>query len=85
MQTLIAGGADVNERDATGMTPLMIAAAQGETAIARMLIAAGADVAATTEDGTTALMSRRLGEPRRGGAPADRAAAPTSTRRAPAG
>src|SRR6185295_15838856 len=47
VQTLIAGGADVNQRDATGMTPLMIAAAQGETAIARTLIAAGADVAAT--------------------------------------
>ena len=41
VQTLIAGGANVNERDATGMTPLMVAAAQGQTAIARMLVAAG--------------------------------------------
>ena len=54
VQTLIDGGANVNDRDPAGMTPLMIAAAQGETAIARTLIAAGADLAATAEDGTTA-------------------------------
>ena len=56
VQQLIAAGADVNEIDATGMTPLMIAASQGETAIARMLLAAKADVNAASEDGTTALM-----------------------------
>jgi Raf kinase inhibitor-like YbhB/YbcL family protein len=56
VQSLIAGGADVNEMDATGMTPLMVAASQGRAAIARILIAAGADVKASSEDGTTALM-----------------------------
>src|SRR4051812_33634710 len=53
VQTLIAGGANVNERDAGGMTPLMIAASQGQTAIARMLVTAGADIDAATDDGAT--------------------------------
>src|SRR6187455_447514 len=57
VQSLVAGGANVNERDATGMTPLMVAAAAGHTAIARTLIAAGAEVGAAAPDGTTALMS----------------------------
>ncbi|HYM21688.1 MAG TPA: YbhB/YbcL family Raf kinase inhibitor-like protein [Vicinamibacterales bacterium] len=56
VRRLIAAGADVNEMDATGMTPLMVAASQGQTAIARLLIAAKADVNAAGDDGTTALM-----------------------------
>src|SRR5438477_5453817 len=52
----IAKGADVNQPDTTGMTPLMIAAEQGRTGIAEMLIAAGASVRASAGDGTTALM-----------------------------
>ena len=56
VRQLIRDGADVDEMDATGMTPLMVAASQGETAIARLLIAAKADVNAASEDGTTALM-----------------------------
>jgi uncharacterized protein len=56
VRRLIAAGAAVDEMDATGMTPLMIAASQGETAIARLLIAAKADVNAASEDGSTALM-----------------------------
>ena len=77
---LIAGGANVNERDATGMTPLMVAAAQGQTAIARMLIAAGADVGASSEDGATRADAGGLREPRRDGALPDCRPAPTSTR-----
>jgi uncharacterized protein len=56
VQSLIASGAKVDEMDATGMTPLMIAASEGRTAIARLLMAAGADVKFAGEDGTTALM-----------------------------
>ncbi len=55
-QSLIASGADVNAFDATGMTPLMIAASEGKTAIAELLIQAGADVKLAGQDGTTALM-----------------------------
>jgi Raf kinase inhibitor-like YbhB/YbcL family protein len=56
VQALIARGANVNEPDDTGMTPLMTAAAQGHAAVARLLIAAGADVNATDRDAITALM-----------------------------
>ena len=56
VKTLLAAGADVNAPDDTGMTPLMVAAAQGDGAIARLLIAGGANVSAAAADGTTALM-----------------------------
>jgi ankyrin repeat protein/ketosteroid isomerase-like protein len=41
---LIAFGADVNTRDAGGLTPLMIAAGTANEALTRTLLAAGADV-----------------------------------------
>ena len=56
VKTLVAAGANVNQPDDSGMTPLMIAASQGHVAIARMLIAAGADIGASSQDGTNALM-----------------------------
>lgn len=56
VQALIAKGANVDEMDETGMTPLMIAASEGRTAIAKTLIDAGADVKVASSDGTTALM-----------------------------
>jgi Raf kinase inhibitor-like YbhB/YbcL family protein len=56
VQALIAKGANVNEPDDTGMTPLMTAAAQGHAAVARLLIAAGANVNATDRDAITPLM-----------------------------
>ena len=43
VQRLIAAGANVNEPDDTGMTPIMIAAAEGHAPIVRLLTAAGAD------------------------------------------
>ena len=56
MQSLIEGGADVNAPDDSGLTPLALAAMQGQTAIARLLIAAKADVNDASSDGTTPLM-----------------------------
>ncbi len=56
VQALIAGGADVNAFDETGMTPLMVAVSEGRTAIAKLLVAAKADVNLAAQDGTTPLM-----------------------------
>ena len=52
----IASGADVNGFDDTRMTPLMIAASEGRTQIAKLLIIANADVNLAGQDGSTALM-----------------------------
>src|SRR5437867_10939042 len=52
VQRLIAAGANVNEPDETGMTPLVIAAAEGRTGIARALIAAGGGVKQAVRGGT---------------------------------
>lgn len=51
----LRAGADVNARDGFGLTPLICAAANGKTAIARVLIEHGADVNAADEHGSTAL------------------------------
>ncbi len=51
----IAAGADLNEKDAWGSTPLIIAAAFGKTEVAIALIEAGADLNVTNSDGATAL------------------------------
>lgn len=53
---LLAGGADVNARDAYGATTLMIAANSGNAEMVEALLAAGADVDAKDELGWTALM-----------------------------
>jgi ankyrin repeat protein len=46
VKTLIAEGVNVNEPDANGDAPLVMAAYQGHTEIARLLLEAGADVTA---------------------------------------
>src|SRR6185437_10659924 len=51
----IAVGADVNEPDCDGDTPLMLAAAQGHASIVAVLLRNGADVSAHNDGGETAL------------------------------
>ena len=43
VSTLLAGGADLNEQDGEGATPLFTASGWGRTEIVKMLLAAGAD------------------------------------------
>jgi len=51
----IEAGTDLNQKDAWGSTPLIIAAVFGKTEVARALIEAGADLNLTNNDGATAL------------------------------
>jgi hypothetical protein len=51
----VEAGSDLNEKDAYGSTPLIIAATFGKTEVAKVLIDAGADVNVTNNDGGTAL------------------------------
>ncbi|MBI1821157.1 MAG: ankyrin repeat domain-containing protein [Nitrospirae bacterium] len=55
INSMLASGADVNEKNYQGMTPLMIALSMGQYEIAKLLIAHGADTNATTDDGTSVL------------------------------
>jgi ankyrin repeat protein len=84
VNTLIAAGADVNAKDARGLTALMTAVAtdHGDPAIVRALVAKGADLAATDISGETALdWARKAGDTadaamlKRAGAPAAKPAA----------
>ena len=54
VRSLVAAGADVNERDGAGRTPLIVAAQERMTAAARALLDAGADVSAADAEGETA-------------------------------
>jgi CubicO group peptidase (beta-lactamase class C family) len=51
----IEAGSDLNEKDAYGSTPLIIAATFGKAEVAKALIEAGADLNITNNDGGTAL------------------------------
>ena len=53
IELLLTHGADVNERNSYGLTPLHFAAAAGDKEIIELLLAHGADVNAATKDGKT--------------------------------
>ncbi len=53
---LIAAGANINERNAKGETPLIVWATAGSMELLRCYVRAGADVNAVAESGETALM-----------------------------
>lgn len=55
-QALVDAGANVESPISFGVRPLMLAAGYGETAVAEVLLSAGADVLARNEGGMTALM-----------------------------
>lgn len=51
VQSLLEAGADVNKTDNSMNTPLILALAHGQNAVAKLLINAGADVDTKNEDG----------------------------------
>jgi ankyrin repeat protein len=55
IRTLLALGAAVDPADKQGVTPLMLAAGNGETACIKLLLGAGADPKRADKDGDTAL------------------------------
>lgn len=55
MQLLLAAGANPNQCDDLGMTPLMCAASSGAIGALNLLIASGADLTMETKSGKTAL------------------------------
>ena len=56
---MIDAGADVNEMDFTGLTPLHWVALQGNAEVIPVLVKAGADIPATDHDGDTPLDKAR--------------------------
>ena len=64
---LVQGGADINERDGSGHTPLMIASMMGEEGLAETLIYHGCDILAADPQGGTAMhMLATMGEKKHG-------------------
>jgi ankyrin repeat protein len=57
VKLLVAHGADVNQKNFRGATPLMGAAVGKDAAVVKYLIEKGADVKARDQDGNTALMA----------------------------
>ena len=56
VRELIAAGANVNQQDNNGLTPLHWAAENGHQAVVQALIAAGADINQQDNDGWTPLL-----------------------------
>jgi ankyrin repeat protein len=56
VQRLVGSGADVNEQDSGGWTPLMYAAQKGRLEVAELLLEKGADPNTKRKDGSTAFM-----------------------------
>lgn len=59
VETLLRGGAHVNQQDDAGWTPLNWAAGKGDTSMVALLLAHGADVTLTGRDNRTPLMIAR--------------------------
>jgi len=57
VKQLLSSGADVNERNSRGTTPLMAAAYKGNMDLAKLLVEKGADVNARSNKGSTPLMA----------------------------
>lgn len=57
VENLLAKGADPNEGDAWGYTPLMSAVTRGDPRVVRLLLRAGADARRRDVDGWTVLMA----------------------------
>jgi hypothetical protein len=57
--TLLDRGADIDERDEAGRTPLMLAVTQGQLEVVRLLLARGADPNAADNAGHTPLQQAR--------------------------
>ncbi len=79
VDALIKRGADVKATTRYGVTPIGLAAFNGNAAILRRLLDAGADPNTATPGGETALMTAARTGKHRGGHVAPRPAAPTST------
>jgi len=60
IRQLIAAGADLDERDPFGSTPLIVAATFGHAEVAQALLEAGADLDQQNNEGATALFTAAL-------------------------
>jgi len=56
LHKVIAAGANVDQRDSVGRTPLMLAASRGNSEIVQILLVAGADAAVRDNNGITTVM-----------------------------